>query len=214
MVLPVIARGKLVPGMAILDMACGRGRHAGLFAKEGFRVTGIDLSETCIHDAARLVPEAIFEVFDIRKPYAQGKFDAVVCLFTSLGYTGDRKDDDLAVAAAAQALRPGGLFVLDLMNGELVGKNLVPLEIMEQEGVKFQICRALEKGDVVKRITVEHDGQLEHYEERVHAWSAEEVKAMVARAGFLVEAVTDGTCEAIFDPGHSDRIVIWARTPA
>nr|HMS57161.1 methyltransferase domain-containing protein [Fimbriimonadaceae bacterium] len=35
----------LLPGSHLLDMGCGTGRHAIEFAKRGFKVTGVDLSE-------------------------------------------------------------------------------------------------------------------------------------------------------------------------
>ncbi len=211
---PIIAKGKLGPGMEILDMGCGRGRHAAIFARNGIRVTGVDLSPECILAAKAVAPAANFEVFDMRMPYATARFDAVVCLFTNLGYTGDRNDDDLAVAAAATALKPSGLFVLDLMNGERAASALNPLEIREIGEVHFEVQKAWDHGDIVKQIKVVHPGGEAFFKEVVHAWNVEEVKAMVLRAGFRIEEITDGTCSASFNPDLSDRIVVWARKPA
>lgn len=212
-VLPIIAKGKLVPGMEILDMGCGRGRHAAIFARNGLRATGVDLSPECISAAQGIAPAATFAVFDMRMPFATARFDAVVCLFTSLGYTGDRRDDDLAVAAAATALKPSGLFVLDLMNGERATNGLGAVETHVVGDVHFEVRKSREHGDIVKEIMVVHPGGKEFFKEVVHAWSAEEVKSMVLRAGFRIEDVTDGTCSAPFDPDLSDRIVVWARKP-
>ncbi|MBZ0207128.1 MAG: class I SAM-dependent methyltransferase [Flavobacteriales bacterium] len=211
LVLPLIAKGELRRGQSVLDMACGRGRHAAILARKGMQVTGIDLSAASIQEAARVVPAAHFEVFDIRVPYASDRFDAVVCLFTSLGYTKDRQDDQRAVTAAAEALKSNGLFVLDLLNGDLVSRHLVPLETKVIDGVRFRIERKLEGGDIVKRIQVEHPGGKEQFEERVHAWSLPEVTAMITKAGLVVEDVTDGTCRNAFDPERSNRIITWAR---
>ncbi|MEO7080488.1 MAG: class I SAM-dependent methyltransferase [Flavobacteriales bacterium] len=211
LVLPLIEKGKLQYGHSVLDMGCGRGRHAAIFVKAGMEVTGIDLSKASIDDAARKVPEAHFEVHDIREPYATGRFDAVVCLFTSLGYSNDMDDDRKAVAAAAKALKPGGLFVLDLMNGEFVAQHLVPTESKVIEGVHFRIERLLEGTDIVKRINVRHGEQNEDFEERVHAWKLSEVTGMILEAGLELEDVTDGSCLQPFEPERSDRIIAWAR---
>ncbi len=214
MALPVIAKGKLRPGMEILDMACGRGRHASIFAREGLRVTGVDISPESIHEAAMATPSAHFEVFDMRKPYALGRFDAVVCLFTSLGYTSNRQDDDLAVTAAAIALKPSGLFVLDLLNGEKVADHLVPLETRTIGQAQFEVRKAWDQGDIVKQITVKHPDGQEMFEERVHAWTVEEVRAMIGRSGLQITEITDGDCSTPFDEKVSERIVVWARKPA
>lgn len=212
--LPIMEWGGLKRGDRLLDMGCGRGRHAEVFSQAGISVTGIDLSEASIAAARARVPLGRFEVFDIRKPFAHEAFDAVVCLFTSLGYSPERNDDQQAVDAAAAALRPGGFFVLDLLNGEQVVANLVPHGSNVIDGVKFTISRFQEGSDIVKKIIVEEGGNSHQFEERVHAWRADEVEAMVSSAGLSVERITDGTCEAPFHPQHSDRMVFWARKTA
>ena len=74
----------------ILDMACGFGRHAIYFAKKGFNVTAVDLSERLIKDAksnAQKVGVKInFVLSDILKFESGNKFDLAVNLFTSIGY--------------------------------------------------------------------------------------------------------------------------------
>jgi 2-polyprenyl-3-methyl-5-hydroxy-6-metoxy-1,4-benzoquinol methylase len=40
-------------GKSILDLACGPGRHAVAFAKQGYRVTGVDLSTFLLKKAKR-----------------------------------------------------------------------------------------------------------------------------------------------------------------
>lgn len=210
---PLVAKGALRPGDKVLDLACGRGRHAAVFDRLGLEVTGLDLSRQSIREAKQAMPNAHFEVFDIREPYAINTFDAAVCLFTSLGYSNDREDDQLAVNAATKALKPGGLFVLDLLNGRLAAGNLVRKEQKVINGVRFDIRRKLQGDDIVKQITVNHTMGQEEYEERVHAWSLPEVQAMLAKAGLDLQEATDCTCLRPFDAGLSDRMVLWAKKP-
>lgn len=214
MALPIMRLGGLTGGQTLLDLGCGRGRHAEVFAKAGLRVTGLDLSGACIEAARARVPSARFEVFDFREPYVQGGFDAVVCLFNSLGYTGDRTDDGAAIGCAAQALRPGGLFVLDLLNGEHARLNLVPREERTVEGMHFTIEKQVAGTDLVKTITVEAEGAVHRFEERVHGWALAEAVDLVERAGLVQEQSTDESCSAPFDPQRSRRMVLWARKPA
>lgn len=211
MVLPIIEKARLRPGDRVLDMGCGRGRHAEIFTREGMRVTGIDLSTASVEEARSRVPDAEFKVHDICEPFAISAFDAVVCLFTSLGLSDDRMEDQRAVDAAAVALRIGGIFVLDLLNGAVVSRTLVTEDTLEIEGVRFDIRRNLEGDDIVKRITVQDGAEKHEFEEHVHAWRSEEVEAMIDHAGLALEEVTEGPGPETFDPSASKRMVFWAR---
>jgi SAM-dependent methyltransferase len=210
----ILSRSALRPGDPLLDMACGRGRHAELFAAAGLRVTGIDISAPSIEEARSRVPDAEFQVHDMRLPFATSAFEAVVCLFTSIGYSHDRQDDLTALRNAHEALRPGGRFVLDLLNGCRVCRELVAHERCNKSGIGFNIHRSMQEGDIVKRIQVEDGGTMKRYEERVHPWEVAEVTELVGRAGFIIDEVTDGPGMAPFDPVDSERIVVWAHRNA
>ncbi|MBK7944402.1 MAG: class I SAM-dependent methyltransferase [Flavobacteriales bacterium] len=64
----------------VLDLACGRGRHAKHFAALGFRITGVDISTESIAEGRSAVPDAEFIVHDMREPLTDARFDAVACL--------------------------------------------------------------------------------------------------------------------------------------
>lgn len=209
----ILRRSGLSPGAELLDMGCGRGRHAILFAKQGLRVTGIDLSAESITDARSACAQATFVVHDMRSAFARERFDAVVCLFTSLGYSADRSDDQRAIDAACTALKPGALFVLDVLNGAIVRKDLVEENCQMEGEVRFTLQRRVEGDTIIKDIHVDDQGCSHRFIERVHAWTAEEVRTMIARAGLILEELTDGPDPTPFDPGVSDRIVAWARKP-
>lgn len=209
----IILRTRLEHGARVLDMGCGRGRHARSFAEHGALVTGIDLSAESIAEARTLVPSADLRVHDMRQPVDPGTFDLAVCLFTSLGYSTDRNDDQQAVEAAARSLKPEGLFVLDLFNGVRACGDLVREECQAEAGMRFRITRDLEDGDIVKRIHVEDHGSVHDFIERVHAWTVEEVKELVTKAGFRILDITDGPSGGTFDAGSSQRITVWARKP-
>lgn len=207
----IMERAGLTAGQELLDMGCGRGRHARWFAARGLRVTGIDLSAESIQEARRECPDAEFAVHDMRLPFARERFDVAVCLFTSLGYSADRGDDQRALETAATALKPGGLFVLDLMNGAIVRKELIQEDCQVESDVRFTLQRRVEGDTIIKDIHVDDQGCSHRFTERVHAWTVEEVTTMISRAGLHVEAVTDGPDPVPFDPARSDRIVMWAR---
>jgi SAM-dependent methyltransferase len=118
------------PGARILDVACGRGRHARLLATLGYRVTGIDLSPNAIRTAreraAREGLDVEFQVADMRDLPFEGAFDGIVNLFTSFGYFDDDAQHQAAIAQMARAVVPGGFLVQDFMNAERAAATLVP----------------------------------------------------------------------------------------
>ena len=78
----------LQAGARVLDMACGRGRHARLFARRGYKVTGIDLSPAAIETATRLAGE---EGLSIR--FETGDMRHAPCSKCCLLYTSDAADE-------------------------------------------------------------------------------------------------------------------------
>lgn len=209
----ILKRLELRSGAQLLDMACGRGRHAGWFHDRGLRVTGIDISAESIAEARALHPAVEFHVHDMREPFADQRFDAVTCLFTSLGYFDTVEDDLRALVAAFMALRPGGHLVVDFMNSPRVLKELVPQERFTRENVDFEITRAVEGRVIVKHIRITDGDQVEEFEERVQALLPEEIEALAVEAGFELLDRTDGPVTRPYSEETSDRCVLWMKRP-
>ena len=75
----------------ILDLACGKGRHARFIAEKGFDVTGIDLATDSIAAAKKHEHKHLhFQVHDMRETFAENEFDYVFNFFTSFGFATDR----------------------------------------------------------------------------------------------------------------------------
>lgn len=209
----ILGRWALPKGSRILDMACGRGRHAGCFQDQGMRVTGIDISEDSIAEARILYPGVDLQVHDMREPFASQQYDAVTCLFTSLGYFDSMDDERKVMKAAYEALRPGGYFVVDFMNTPRVLRELVPAEELERDGIHFHIVRELVGDTIVKRIRIQDRDHSEVFEERVQALMPDAIEAMAVEAGFEVLDRTDGPITAPYSPFHSERCVFWMKRP-
>lgn len=110
----------LDPGARILDLACGWGRHSVALAQEGFRVTGLDQSATLLDRARRRAEKSGVEVEwvrgDMRELPWTEYFDAALSMYSSLGYFLSDEEDLRVLRAAREALRPGGLFILETMH--------------------------------------------------------------------------------------------------
>lgn len=115
----ILSRVPLAPGAAALDAPCGFGRHALALARRGYRVTGVDLSDTELARARARAAAAGVELRlvrqDLRDMEFSVEFDLALNLFSSIGYFSD-DEDWLLLERFWTALRRGGTLVLDTRN--------------------------------------------------------------------------------------------------
>lgn len=133
----ILRQLKLKKGGTLLDLCCGPGRHTVEFAKKGLAVTGYDFSAEYLKEAAARAKKRKVELRlvrgDMRRLKFSLEFDAVVNLFTSFGYFQKISDDIKTLRGVARALKPGGLFLLDVIHGAFIRKNFRPRNWVEME---------------------------------------------------------------------------------
>jgi SAM-dependent methyltransferase len=122
-----------VPGDGlVIDVACGVGRHSIALARHGFRVVGVDISPAYIAKAEELAAmeglsgSCRFVHGDMRrlKGFLGGhRFDAAICMFTSLGYYDPNTDRDVLTQVKELSTRRG-LLVVEMMNKGYAEKSL------------------------------------------------------------------------------------------
>ncbi|MEJ2005739.1 MAG: methyltransferase domain-containing protein, partial [Cyclobacteriaceae bacterium] len=155
-------------GAHILDLACGRGRHAIYLNKKGFQVTGLDLSPQNIAIARRNENERLhFDTHDMRDPLPARAYDLILNLFTSFGYFSSDKEHVLALENISASLKNGGSFILDYMNAEKVRENLVPHDQKKVNGIIFDLKRRVTNGFIEKDIRFSAQGKEYFFQERV-----------------------------------------------
>jgi SAM-dependent methyltransferase len=202
----VVAALGLEPGMRVLDVGCGPGRHAHELARRGIATHGIDISTRFVELArAEALELATFERLDARSMTFDGEFDAAICLCQgAFGMMTAAGEDEAVLAGIASALRPGGALALTAFNAYFAVKY--------HDGATFDATA----GRSHERTTV-HDEQGAPTE--VDLWTGcytpRELRLLLGGAGFRVTSVTSvepgryGDAEASTE---SPEFLVVART--
>lgn len=201
----------------LLDLGCGRGRHSITLAKRGYHVTGVDLSEEAIKKARRLASEdnldkIEFVVGDMRD-LIDHTFDAVLNLFTTFGYFLDDSENIDVFKNVHRMLKPGGLFMQDFMNSDLVQMNLVPAEEGKYEKLHYRIARKIEKNMVFKTIHFsgeDLDKPLE-FTERVKLYNLSWFEKELEENGFNLLSVYGNYSGSHFVKNESPRLIMLSQ---
>ncbi|WP_242084579.1 class I SAM-dependent methyltransferase [Aestuariivivens sediminis] len=195
-------------GGSILDLACGKGRHARYLNKIGFDVTGADLSENSINYAKQYENHRLhFVVHDMSKPFRKS-FDAIFNLFTSFGYF-ENDDDNLNTIKAIKAgLNTHGFGVIDFMNSNFVIDGLVPEEVKIVNDIEFHLKRYVKDGYIFKDIKFMAQGEDFAFTERVKAFSLADFETLFEQADVnLLEIFGDYKLHK-FDANTSERLIM------
>ena len=136
-------------GSRLLEAACGTGKHLAALAPR-FAVAGYDGSEEMLGFARERLPAASLWRQDLRDPVPGGPYDALLCLFSSIGYLPDRAALGQALRAFAAALRPGGVAVIEpWIAPEDHHGDRTFLHTVDQPGFKVvRMARSTREGDM------------------------------------------------------------------
>lgn len=197
------------PNSILLDIACGKGRHARYMSEKGFDTTGIDLSSSSISYAKQFENKRLhFFEHDMRKSFQQQSFDYAFNLFTSFGYFETLSEHIDALKAFNESLKSNGTLVLDFFNADKVTKELIPLEIKKEESITFTIAKKMERKKIIKTITFEDRGRCHTYVEKVFAFSLTDFQQMLIKSNFnIVETYGDYHLQE-YNNENSPRLIL------
>lgn len=216
-------------GALVLDVPCGIGRYSVELAEKGYRVVGVDISPPFIDRAKEMAEErevtyrCDFRVGDMRRigdlMVGLERFDAVLIIFTSLGYYDEATDRDI-LKQLNSLTKPGGILVLDMFNRDWMVRHFRPMDMIRKgEDLVMVEERRLNlensRMEAVWRYYRKEDGDLRHLrtiEIDNRLYSLHELKRLVEGSGWEYR-----TCYGGFDlmPYSMDtnRTVLVAQRP-
>jgi ubiquinone/menaquinone biosynthesis C-methylase UbiE len=178
-------------GGDLLDVPCGYGRHAVPLARAGYRVVGVDRSQTLLAEARRRAgderwPELVEA--DYRElPFDDERFDAAINLYSSLGYLGDEADVEV-LGQIRRVLRPEGRLVVETMHRDLAVRRFAESNWrLLGEGRLLLEQRTFDPAAGVVQTTqtlIDNTGERDARHFTVRVYTATELLAMLDRAGF------------------------------
>jgi SAM-dependent methyltransferase len=107
-----IVRRVTPEASSLLDVACGTGRHLEYLSRD-FRVEGLDLSPEMLAVARARCPDVRFHEGSLVDFAVAGRYDALTCLFGSIGHARALDGLHRAVMSMARHLKPGGVLVVE-----------------------------------------------------------------------------------------------------
>jgi SAM-dependent methyltransferase len=187
----------------ILDVACGTGEHARLLSAESFVVDGLDLDAALVHIASNKHPAGRFFEADMSDFHFPHRYDAVLCLFSSIGYLRTLDRVEAALTCFREHLAPGGVIVIEpwfppgVLNTERVGRNTG-----EANGVRVTRVGRVEVDGRLSRLRFDYeiaDGMGTRHASEVHELG-------LFTTAELMETFRNAGLDAEYDPrGLTDR---------
>lgn len=202
-------------GRDLLDVGCGTGRDARYWSEQGYAVTGLDSSTEMVGYARTRSPRSDFEVADMRTFELGREFDVVTCLDSAFLYCHTNEELDSFLDRCRSHLRPGGLLIAEMRNGAFFLGNTELLDGVRERTVMWEDIAYRSR----TRLWIDHAGQLLQ-RERLWDWPGcaeplvqrsawrllfpQELRYVLERAGFEIDALFDDPGPRTDRPWHSD----------
>ena len=189
----------------VLEPACGSGRLAVGLAKEGFQVTGYDLSQEMVEFATNKIAKASLQDRatvlrgDMASMTFDEEFDVAVNPINSIGYL--LSDDDILshLRNTATALRPGGVYLVQLGCADEQFKAEGGSWDVDVDGMKGSFCWGCSREDREHKLLyeycrvdiVDYGTEIKFEDEHVmRLWFYDDLKRLIKESGsFVLEAI-------------------------
>lgn len=199
---------NLTPSDTILDLPCGRGRHALFLNSQGHRVVGADISENSISHARHFENQNLrFMIHDMRDPLKE-RYNAIFNLFTSFGYFEHEETNARVLKNFKLGLLENGHIVIDFLNLSKVRAELMPSQELVKKGVKYKIEKRITNQFIIKDINVIDGDNQYAFQEKVQALDLEKFERYSREAGLEIVKIFGDYSLNDFSKESSDRLIL------
>jgi len=213
---------------SILDLCCGTGTAAIIFADSGYDVVGLDGSKYMLKMARKKAAFKNLPIkfhhqqlpdFDIKSGRKRATFDLITCFYDSLNYLLKESELQRCFKTVNDHLNPGGLFIFD-MNTFHAFKHIWSKTYAGcHEGIAWIFESKTDDKKKIAEMTanffLKKGKHWQNFSEihRERAYTLTTLKRLLKRSGLAVEKVY--RCFRFRQPTQTaNRIVVVARKPA
>ncbi len=205
-------RANRLDARSLLDVACGTGRHLAVFRNRYDVVAGVDIDPALIEIARERNPDIDIHHADMTDFDLEQRFDAVTCLFSSIGYVRTEERLHAAIAAMARHLNFGGVLAVEpWFTPDRWEEGRVVLHTVDEFDLKIaRTSRSLPSEEGVSKLVFDY---LVATPERAETYSEVHELGLFTEEQYLESAQAAGL-DASFDPeGPMGRGLLLAMRP-
>lgn len=204
----------------VLELGCGTGNVCERLARQGYDMTGIDVSWDMLSVAEEKRLESGLPILylcqDMRAFELYGTMRAIVAVCDTMNYLTEREDFVQTLRLVNNYLDPGGVFIFDLKTRfffrEVLGTRTMGTA---EEDAAYIWENSFDDADGINeyRMTFfeeQEDGRYERFEE-LHvqrAWTIEEIREMAEEAGMTFLSCVRAYTEEAPD-GRTERLQVF-----
>ncbi len=101
---------------SVLDVGCGKGRHAYLLSRQGYNCEGIEPHPKMVEYAQKHYPEVTYKVNSMQNIKYENNFDAIICIFSIIVFNKSNEEAIRTLTNFYRALKKGGIAIIETYN--------------------------------------------------------------------------------------------------
>ncbi|HSU28404.1 MAG TPA: class I SAM-dependent methyltransferase [Chitinophagaceae bacterium] len=215
----MLAYFDLQPGMKVIDLMCGYGRHALALGRRGIEVLAIDNLGDYTHEIIAVAGSENLPVKvltnDILDFQASGVFDLAICMGNSLNFFNGGDVMKIFTRVAAH-LKTGGHFLINSWSlAEIALEKFRENSSSEIAGIQFRSQSKLLSGPTrieTESVMVNDHGVSEIKKGIDYIYSIADIEAMSNKTGLILKKAYSIPGKKIFEPGDVRAYIVCEKT--